>query len=129
VTDRWKISPGDSLLRMSVHRDPTGQDPNILQRPGDSPRHQFELRSFLSLPKNLEWDGSVKYVASLPSQNIPAYVRVDSRLGWRFGESLELSVSGQNLATRRHLEFLDNSGFFMQTEVSRSVAAKVTWRY
>jgi len=129
VTSRWKVSPGFSMLRMSVQRDPSGRDTALGQISGSSPKQQFEIRSMLSLRKNIEWDSSLKYVSSLQALNIPGYARLGTRIGWRLGESLELSVSGQNLATRRHLEFLDNSGLFMQTEVARTVFAKLTWRY
>jgi iron complex outermembrane receptor protein len=122
VTGRWRLSPGFSMLRMAIQPDPAGQA-------GFSPRQQVELRSLFSLPKNLEWDGSIKYIGGLASQDVSAYTRLDMRLGWRLGESLEVSVSGQNLATRRHLEFLDDSGLFIQTEVARTVFAKLTWRY
>jgi len=78
---------------------------------GDAPQHQLQIRSQLNLRRNLEWDSSLMYVSSLSNRNIPGYVRVDTRLGWRPAESVELSLVGQNLLTPRHLEFFDNSGW------------------
>jgi iron complex outermembrane recepter protein len=129
VTSRWKISPGYSLLQMAVKRDPSSQDPRIEQTPGDTPKHQFQIRSLLNLRRNVEWDSSLMYVSSLKNQNIQGYVRVDTRLGWRLGEFIELSITGQNLLAPRHLEFLDASGLILHTEVERSVFGKVTWRF
>ena len=129
VVSRWKISPGYSLLRMTVQRDPSSQDPMIEQTPGDAPQHQFQIRSLLNLRRNLEWDSSLMYVSSLTNQNIPSYVRVDTRLGWRLGECVELSLTGQNLLTPRHLEFFDAGGTILHTEVQRSVFGKITWRF
>jgi iron complex outermembrane receptor protein len=125
----WKISPGVSFLRMRVGGDPTTTDVSLLQTPGDSPREQFEIRSLLSLPRNLEWDSSLKYVTALPSQNIPGYTRFDMRLGWKVGERTEFSVSGQNLTSARHFEFVDISNLYAASEVARSVFGKLTWRF
>ena len=69
------------------------------------------------------------YVSSLQNLNIPGYVRVDTRLGWRAGESLEFNITGQNLLAPRHLEFFDTSGLFVHTEAARSLLGKVTWRF
>jgi iron complex outermembrane receptor protein len=129
VTGRWKVSPGYSMLRMSLQPDPSGHDNRIAQIAGYSPGQQFEIRSLLSLRKNIEWDSSLKYVGRLGALNIPGYARLDTRLGWRPGESWELSISGQNLSARRHLEFLDDSGLFLQTEVARTVSVKLTKRF
>jgi diguanylate cyclase (GGDEF)-like protein/PAS domain S-box-containing protein len=129
ATSRWKISPGFSLLRMHLAGEPVTKDLGFLADGGDSPKQQFEIRSLLNLRRNLEWDSSLKYVASLGTQNIPAYARLDLRLGWKLGESTELSLSGQNLTSRRHFEFFDNSGLFTASEIARSVFGKLTWRF
>jgi len=129
VSRSWKLSPGYSLLQMSVEADPSSHDTTIGNVPGNSPKHQVQIRSMLNLRKNLEWDGSLKYVAGLTGQNVPGYVRVDTRLGWRLGEFTEIGISGENLATRRHIEFFDVSGLFRQTEVARSITLKITRRF
>jgi hypothetical protein len=74
-------------------------------------------------------DGSLKFVSRLKSQNVPGYARIDARLGWRLGEFIEISVTGQNLATPHHVEYVDISGFFLTTEVARSAFGKITWRF
>jgi iron complex outermembrane receptor protein len=129
VTSRWRVSPGFSALRMSIGRDPGGNDTVIAQTPGNSPRQQAEVRSQLNLRRNLEWDSSLKYVARLQNLNDPAYARLDTRIGWNFGESMELSVVGQNLATRRRFEFTDFSGLFTSSQVGRTAFVKLTWRF
>jgi iron complex outermembrane receptor protein len=97
--------------------------------PGASPNHQFQVRSLFDLPHHLEWDNTLGYVSKLTAGDVPAYVRVDSRLGWRVGEFVELSVVGQNLLTPRHAEFFDSSTTTDYTLVERSVFGKVTWRF
>lgn len=129
VRPRWKLNAGYSLIHMDVQRDAGSQDRGNAATAGSSPSHQFEIRSMLNLRGNIEWDNSLKYVSSLPGQNIAAYARLDTRLGWKLGEYLELSICGQNLGQRQHLEFLDTSSGLLSTEVHRAVFAKLTWRY
>ena len=129
VTSSWRISPGYSFLEMKSGIDPGSHDTSNALIAGNSPRHQPQIRSLLNLKKNVELDTSLKFVSKLTSQNVPGYARLDTRLGWRPGERIELSVVGQNLATPRHIEFIDNSGFFVATEVERTVFGKITWRF
>jgi iron complex outermembrane receptor protein len=123
VTDHWRISPGYSYFHMNVGSS------NLGTPTGVSPNHQFQVRSLLDLPHSLEWDNTLGYVSKLAAGNVPAYTRVDSRLGWRLGEFVELSVVGQNLLTPRHVEFADGGYPLNHTLVERSVFGKVTWRF
>ena len=129
VNNRWQISPGYSYLDMNVKFEPSSQD--VLDRgfAGLSPKHQFQVRSNLNLPHRLEWDASLYYVSELWSAPVPAYERLDTRIGWRAGESLEFSVVGQNLLSPRHGEFGNPYDFVMPTYAQRSVFGKVTWRF
>jgi iron complex outermembrane receptor protein len=127
VSSRWRISPGYSLLRMSVKRDPSSRDSTVEQISGESPAHQLQVRSWLKLRKSVDWDSTLMYVSGRSHLAIPGYVRLDTRLGWRLGEYVEISIVGQNLLRARHLEFSDPQ--VGQTEVSRSVFGKVTWRF
>jgi iron complex outermembrane receptor protein len=124
LTDHWRISPGYSYFHISV----VGDSSSLAIPAGASPNHQFQVRSLLDLPHHLEWDNTLGYVGKLAVGNIPAYARVDSRIAWRVGEFVELSVVGQNLLTPRHAEFADTQSLD-HTLVERSVFGKVTWRF
>jgi iron complex outermembrane receptor protein len=127
VTSRWRISPGFSFLHMNVHPEPASSvsaDPSR----GTSPRHQAQLRSSVKLGRRLEWDSSAYFVGVLTSGPVPAYTRLDTRLGWTMGEYMYVSVGGQNLLTPHHFEFVN--GFRVNpTDVERSIVAKLTWRF
>ena len=124
VMHGWRLSPGYSFLHINVN----GYTAGLTSPPGASPNHQFQVRSLLDLPHHLEWDNTLGFVSKLALGEVPAYARLDSRLGWRVGEFIELSVVGQNLLTPRHAEFFDYYGV-NHTLVDRSVFAKVTWRF
>ncbi len=128
VTDRWKISPGLSMLNMSVTRDVSSQDSTIEQTPGRSPRRSYQTRSFVNLGRGFEWDQTLGYTGPLASGNIPGYVRFDTRFGWRWEEHWDFSLTGQNLLAPRHAEFPDIH-FVDHMQDQRSIFGKITWRF
>lgn len=124
ATRRWRLVPSYSWFHMTADAA-TSQTGG----PGYSPDHQVQLRSLLDLRHNLEWDNTVAYVGNLPGPGVPAYTRVDTRLGWHAGERLELSIVGQNLLSPRHQEFSAGVYPASYTLVERSVFARVTWHF
>jgi iron complex outermembrane recepter protein len=129
VNRRWQVSPGYSYLSMNTKLEPASQDVSTGGFSGFSPKHQFQVRSNVNLPHHLEWDASVYYVSELWSAPVPAYTRLDTRIGWRAGESLEFSVGGQNLLSPRHAEFRSPYDFVMPAYAERSFFGNVTWRF
>ena len=129
VTPRWRISPGYGGIHMLVNPDPASGDTGVAQTPGNTPTHQFQLRSFLNLTRRLDWDTSLFHIGALhDAQSTPSYTRLDTRLGWRIGERIELSVAGQNLLKRSHAEFHDQNGL-THILLERRVVAKIVWRF
>jgi iron complex outermembrane receptor protein len=126
VTQRWRISPGYAFLQMRVRPDESSQNTSVAGVAGDAPKHSFQMRSQVSLPHRVDWDVSLYYVGALPDQGVTGYDRVDTRLGWRLGESFEFSVAGQNLLTPRHDEFGDDAP--LHTRPQRNVFVKIAWR-
>jgi iron complex outermembrane recepter protein len=124
----WRISPALSVLRMKVSLDPSSRDTTLATTPGDSAKQRAQLRSTMNLPHHLEWDTSFYYVSALGTGPVPAYTRLDTRLGWRFGEKVEFSIAGQNLLSPRHIEFMD-SYVVHPTQVERGVVGRVTWHF
>ncbi|MEP6715843.1 MAG: TonB-dependent receptor [Terriglobia bacterium] len=129
VTRAWKINAGYSSLRMKVTVDPASTDTVTPRESGNSPSQQIQMRSSLTLRKNVECDGSFKYVTALNTLGVPGYGRLDSRVAWHPLEAMELSLTGQNLNSHSHVEFLDNSGLSLRTVVARSVIAKISLRF
>ena len=127
VTSRWRLSPGFSFLQMNLQPSLTAT-PSAFASPGYTPQHQGQLRSSVKLSHRLEWDTSAYLVSRLSNGPAPAYNRLDTRLGWTMGEFMYFSVSGQNLLSARHFEFL-NGYQVHPTEVERSVVAKITLRF
>ncbi|HHT9125876.1 MAG TPA: TonB-dependent receptor plug domain-containing protein [Candidatus Brocadiia bacterium] len=120
----WRLSSSFTQLNMQLHLDSDSKDGNrdaLVE--GANPEHQFQIRSYLNLPYNLEQDTAVYYVSRLYKPEVSGYTRMDMRLGWHPRNNLELSLSLQNLLDNHHPEFSDVS------EVPRSVYAKITFKW
>jgi iron complex outermembrane recepter protein len=125
---RWRTSYSYSAAHTQADILSVNPLAGLTQDPGYTPEHQIQFRSFLSLPHNLEWDHTLAYVGRLADGSIPAYTRLDTRIGWRVGETMELSVTGANLLQPRHAEFPDQYGLH-HTDAARRVYGKVLWRF
>jgi iron complex outermembrane recepter protein len=128
--ERWRLSASYSYLELSL--DPSGQDLNRGKfYEGASPRHQFALGSYLSLPRGWELDAQFRHISALESlpeiptgDGIPAYSELDVRLSWRASDQMRVSIVGQNLLHDDHLEFGTPAA---RGAIQRSVYVKVAW--
>jgi iron complex outermembrane recepter protein len=93
-----------------------------------NPNYQLSLRTAFDLPWNLELDLWYRYIDNL-GDVIESYSTLDARLGWKYGDHLELSLVGQNLLDSHHPEFEPEALNTVATEVERSVYGKITWRF
>ncbi len=123
---RLRVEAGSTLLRLQLRPKSGSTDTTQARQEGDSPRHQFFVRSFMDLPRDVEFDVAVRHVGELPDQVVPAYTALDARLAWKRGKSVEVAIIGQNLLDRRHVEFGMPA---VRREIERSLYAKGTWRF
>lgn len=125
---RWRLSAAYSFLEMGLRLDGNSQDTTSVVQEDRSPHHQAHLRSHVDLPHQLELDTEFYYVDRLSGTDIPSYVRVDVRLGWRPRDDLEVSVSWQDILDERHPEYGVVEGV-NPTETERGIYGKLTWRF
>jgi iron complex outermembrane receptor protein len=125
----WRLNLSYSRLDLDLHLEKSSQDLETRTHNSD-PEHQWQVHSYLDLTRHLQWDAGLYYVGAIAYQGVPAYARLDTRLGWRPGAGIEFSISGQNLLDSRHMEFFNVlDGAIHGFEVGRSVFGKVIWRF
>ncbi len=131
--DPLRNTSGDILARWN-HTLADGSQMSLQMY--DSASHHLDLgfidsqiRSWLDLPHRLEWDNTFSYVSKLAAGSILQYVRFDTRLGRRVGESVDVSLVGQNMLSPGHADFDDLLYPLIHTLVERSVYGKVAWRF
>ncbi len=127
VINRWRLSGGYTWFSPGLRGVATTT--GTISANGRSPQQQWNLRSYLSLPGNLEFDTALYYVSKLSDLGTPSYTRLDTRIGWRPRESVEFSLVGQNLLQARHSEFGSRAQAVSATRVKRSIYGKLTWRF
>jgi iron complex outermembrane receptor protein len=124
LRENWRVNAWYSWLDLVMKFDAAQGIPTIGL--GDSPEHQFLVRSQVDLPARLTLDGRVKYVG--PLESVPAYTRVDIVTTWKARPKLEVMFGVFNLLDEHHPEFVSDL-VWVATEVQRSVLAKVSWRF
>jgi iron complex outermembrane receptor protein len=130
VTDRWILSPSYTFEVMHMHLNQGSFDVTDLQAAqGSNPNHSAVLRSHYALPHALSWEVSAFYVGRLADPVISSYTRLDTQLSWQWKEGVTLSVVGQNLLKRDHLEFVDDTRDERSAFMQRSAYAKLTWHF
>jgi len=130
VASAWTLSPGYTFFSMHVHPFAGSQDFTAAAADeGGTPDHQAQLRSTISLPRNLQWNASMYFVNRLPAVSFPSYTRVDTSLIWHAGERISVSLVGQNLLRNLHPEYAGSSSSVQSGMMERSAYAKITWSY
>lgn len=127
-TDRWQFKAAWTWLKMNIRRDANSTDTSIESEVGRSPQNQLQFHALHSPADNVDLGASLYYVDSLPSLNVPAYTRLDARIGWRIQRDLELSLTGRNLLDPGHPEFINTPGP-RTSEIPRSFFGGATWRF
>lgn len=133
LTSRWRLQGSYTIGRVFYRYKDRNLTPiqQIWESSfsGNNPRHQFQIHSYLKLPRNWEFDSGLYSVSRLPYQNVPSYLRLDTRIGWRISERVEWSMGARNLLDDRHSEFTGPDTFLLPAEIQRSFFGKLTWRF
>lgn len=129
-TESWRLQAAVTWLKVRADRsgDPA-HDGSASLVEGSAPRRQYALRSSSNLGRAWQFDLGLRHVGELTTPTVDAYTVVDARLGWRVSRRLELSLTGQNLTDRRHVEFVTDNLPSQTLQVGRAVAVQARWEY
>jgi iron complex outermembrane receptor protein len=127
ITQNWKVHGSYSYLSQWTNLAPGSRD-IYGPRTGEEPRHQFKFRSLYNISRLWQFDTSLYQVASIPAQEIPSRLRIDSRLGWRPNRKHDLSIVAQDLLNQRQLEF-PSELFVYAVPVRRTMLLRWTVRF
>ena len=125
--DWWRFRASYTYFQMDLHRDASSNNRANESIEGQSPHHQFSIRSGINLPHNVEFDAALRYVDALGALSVPSYFSLDLRLSWRPIEKLEVAIIGRDLLDQSHPEFNPTTIRAMPAEAERAVFGKLTW--
>jgi iron complex outermembrane receptor protein len=123
---RLYVKAAYRFLDLDFSKDPGSLDTSEGSSEGNDAAHVAVLAAHLDLPARLELDAFLRHASDLPNPEMDGYTTLDTRLGWRASNELELSLWGRNLLDRQHPEFVTTNS--LNEEVHRSAAVQVTWR-
>ncbi len=101
VRPDWRLSAGYTRLDMFLHA-PVIVSGSQETEEGQSPKNQFNLRSYWNVNEAWTFDTAAYCVGRLPQSQVPAYVRIDANLGWNIDKGLRFNLIGQNLFDGAH---------------------------
>ena len=128
ATPRWRIVPNYSFLHMNVRVDPQSQDTTSIGAAICAPTHMAGVRSLVDLTRKVEFDQWLSWTGRLPGTGVAGYARLDARIARRFGESVEISLGGENLLRPGTVQFGDFNRV-VSTAIQRSVYGKIQWTF
>lgn len=123
----WHFRASYTFLQVQLHRESASTFRGNEDIEGQSPQHQFSVRSGVDLFQNWGLDAGLRYVDALSTLHVPSYFSLDARLSWRPIKNFEAAVVGQNLLDDHHPEFAPTTIRSLRVEAERTVFGKLTW--
>jgi len=127
LTSRWRVRAGYTELRVHVWPNPGSTDTSRGLTESQAPDRQLFVHSSVDLPAHLRLDAGLRAVGGIAKRQVPAYTELNARLTWQPMPKLDLSIVGQNLLHRRHVEF--GAPGATRREIERGVYGLVEWRF
>jgi len=132
ILSNWRVSGSYTFAEIQLSPFTSTITSGSFNTDGDleaegEPSHILNFRSYLNLPYNLELDTFYYFVSENKSRAIPAYSRVDLRLGWKPMKNVDLSFVAQNLLDETHPEL--NELLEVSSETQRSFYLKATLKF
>ncbi len=125
--DWWRLSAGFTGMRQKFWLQPGSTDRSgLLAAQGRDPAQTWMLRSAFDLPRQTEFDLAVRHVSALRNPDVPDYLAIDMRLGWRPRADFEVSAAGQNLFGTAHGEY---TSVTTRSELGPSVYVELLSRF
>ncbi|MFL6707166.1 MAG: TonB-dependent receptor plug domain-containing protein [Massilia sp.] len=127
VRGDWRLSAGMVLQNVRSHLLPGSQDSSAMAGLAtNDPTNTWSLRSSHDLAEHLQGDFALRHVGRLPDPAVPDYTEIDARLAWQPRPNTELSLAGQNLLHRSHVEF---GAAGSRQRIERALALRLALRF
>lgn len=129
VSDKWRFRGNWSTLYMNMRARTRSTDFVFVGQEDQAPEHQLNLMSSINPSPNLALDVTLRYVDDIEGYDIDSYVALDARVAWHIKPELELSVAAENLFDSHHPEYQGEIFDVHETEVERSIYARIQYQF
>jgi len=129
----WQATAGYSLFKEDIRVKSGKTDFNNAINETADPRHRFSIRSSIDLPYHIQLNvalrsiGSFQFNNNVKADTVSSYTELDARLAWNPTRKFEISITGQNLLSSHHSEYVISSPN-LPAEVKRSFYIKAACR-
>ena len=125
----WRLEAGYAALDLTPHLDADSRDPGTAAYDGSAPRQQWQARSWIALPTNIQVDVLILHAGAISGIKVPAYTRADLRVEFAATRQLSLVAVGQNLLDASHVEFAGVGVQVLATRQPRAGRVQLGWRF
>jgi iron complex outermembrane receptor protein len=126
---RWQAN----LTRYAMSLNATAANVYSWDSPDSSPKWTGSLRWSYTPDARTELDVMARHVGALRDvlfgQSVPSYTTLDMRWAWSSSPGVQWSVTGRNLMTSRHLEFVSEASDVARTLIGPSVIFGLRLQY
>ena len=136
ATPWWKLQFNYSFLSVDAFSESTGNPVTDGYLQGNeelletlSADHTANIRSHMNLPNQWYLDFWVRYMDNLEDAHVGSYTALDVRVAKKFGDNLEISLTGQNLFDKQRLEFSEIFSGLGESEVQQAWYLQLRWQH
>lgn len=129
--ERWRVQGSYSYLNIHTKASDFAKqiDATTSGAAKANPHHQLSIRSNYDISERLQLNLWLRYVSSIPFYNIPDYVTMDAKLGWKPVSNVEFSLVGQNLFQQRHQEYVSGIIPTVPNYIPRGIYVAARWTF
>jgi iron complex outermembrane recepter protein len=125
----WRLDGSYTGLRVDPQPDPASRDAGAAAFDGNSPSHQWQVRSTFWLGRRAEVSAALFHVGRIRSLDVPAYTRADLTGELKLRGGWLLAIAGRNLLQPRHVEYSSAAIGMAATEIPKNGSASLVWQF
>ncbi len=130
VTSWWKTEISYSHFNFDVGNDfINGQPVQLLWNLEGSSKHTASITNDMEFGDRITARTQLRYVGELFRGSVPDYFSLDVRFNYRLNDSADISLIGENLLSKRRVEFIQPSYQTQTAYAPRSVAVQARVRF
>jgi len=125
---RWHVAGHYAFLDVKFD-DSDRSSSSAVPINGPTPRHQFHLRTFVDLSRNVEASALLFRAGAISPLNIPAATRLDLQAAWSLSSDLKVVGGVRSLLHGDAAEYADRTASVIPTPVRPNPYAEVRWKF
>ena len=125
----WRLEAGYAALDLTPHLDADSRDPGTAVYDGSAPRQQWQARSWIALPPNIQVDVLILHAGAISGIKVPGvHACRPSRRICRYTADITGGGGGET-ADASHVEFAGVGVQVLATRQPRAGRVQLVWKF